>query len=106
MSGIFDHVGTPNDAGGPLTEDDFLNAVRATARQTARLHPPLLTSMRTIERGRYGARVAEASAGYAEDELIATSRWRWLRRRVLRRHIGKRSRNAESLRATFGWEPA
>lgn len=103
MSDIFDSIGAINDAGGPLTEDQFLKAARAVRQQTARPKPPLLTSMRTIERGRYGAQVAEASAGYAEDELITTPRWRWLRRRVLRRQIAKCSRNAESLRATFGW---
>ena len=93
------------DCGHPIKEHEaFIAARDAIARQGSR-PDIILTSMRTIERGHHHAFTLECSVGHAEDELLTTSRWRWLRRRLLRRQIGTRSREALGMRHTFGWPP-
>lgn len=99
IQGIFEPKPAPR---GVLTKEGFLRARKAIERQ--RPQPTMiLTSMATIESGQRGARNQERAAGYALGELALTSRWRWLKRRVLRRQIAERLRNADALRGVFGW---
>ncbi len=90
------------DAGGELTRGDLEHAAEAIRNQPAAGPTRIITSQATIDRGRAHARYLELAASCAEDELIALPRWRWLRRRAVRRQIADRSSDAAALRSTFG----
>jgi hypothetical protein len=90
------------DAGGPLTEDEFLHAMQKVAGDPVYRPGMFMVSRATVDRALNAADRAEARAADLERELATLRRWRWVRRRKVRRELGERLATADALNRTFG----
>lgn len=92
-----------NEAGGPLTKEEYwsaVNRIRAQAAQTNRA--TLLISYRTLRAAHDAATWCERLVKHFRLELSTTPWWRLFHRLYLVRQIEGNRKNAENLRRTFG----
>lgn len=90
-----------NDVSGQITQEEFRKSIEAM-RQREPQPSVFLISKRQLSSARAGALARETTARWALSEARAT-RWQWRRRRWLRKRGIAMQREAEWLRATFGY---